>query len=175
MRIDQIAEGDEIMTLDEATGRFVTSTVNKLMDMGIKTTFRLVTQDGREIRTTAEHPYLVERVDDLPIEHESPMVGAGWVKVQYLKPGMRIAVTGLPLRDTDAAFPDDDQLSDQTSLPQAGGPAAVHATPPNACATRPGRPRRRRRSVWMHSSARILITGYAEIVNISSLPKMLAA
>ena len=57
-RIDQIKAGDEILTLDENTGRLVVSRVNALMDMGVKEIYRLTTATGKTIRTTANHPYL---------------------------------------------------------------------------------------------------------------------
>ncbi|MEM2988268.1 MAG: NYN domain-containing protein, partial [Candidatus Bathyarchaeia archaeon] len=58
-RIDEIKEGEEILTLDEKTGKLVVSRVNKLMDMGIKPIFTLTTATGKKIRTTGNHPYLV--------------------------------------------------------------------------------------------------------------------
>ncbi|MBI2017785.1 DUF3800 domain-containing protein [Candidatus Daviesbacteria bacterium] len=60
--IKDIRSGDEILTLDESTGEFVTSKVNALMDMGTKTTFKLTTGNGKTIRTTSEHPYLTKLV-----------------------------------------------------------------------------------------------------------------
>ncbi|HOI97967.1 MAG TPA: NYN domain-containing protein, partial [Candidatus Pacearchaeota archaeon] len=57
-RIDQIKAGDEILTLDENTGRLAVSRVNALMDMGVKEIYRLTTATGKTIRTTANHPYL---------------------------------------------------------------------------------------------------------------------
>jgi hypothetical protein len=58
VRIDQIKPGDEILTLDENTGRLVVSRVNALMDMGVKEIYKLTTATGKTIRTTANHPYL---------------------------------------------------------------------------------------------------------------------
>ncbi len=58
-RIDEIKEGDEIQTLDEATGQLVTAKVKALMDMGRKEIYTLTTVTGKTIRTTANHPYLV--------------------------------------------------------------------------------------------------------------------
>jgi len=57
-RIDQIKAGDEILTLDENTGRLTVSRVNALMDMGVKEIYKLTTATGKTIRTTANHPYL---------------------------------------------------------------------------------------------------------------------
>ena len=75
--IKDIQAGDEIASLDEATGTIVWSKVNALMDMGVKQTYRLTTASGRQIRTTAEHPYLTSE---------------GWKKVSELAAGMAVAV-----------------------------------------------------------------------------------
>ncbi|MBI2326209.1 site-specific integrase [Candidatus Collierbacteria bacterium] len=58
VRIDEIQEGDEILTLDETTGKFVTQKIKGLMDMGVQETYLLITESGKQIRTTAQHPYL---------------------------------------------------------------------------------------------------------------------
>ncbi|MDO8569905.1 MAG: hypothetical protein Q7R89_04010, partial [bacterium] len=75
--IKNIEEGDEIQSLDEKTGKLVWSMVNKLLYMGMKQTYKITTEDGREIRTTANHPYLTNR---------------GWKKVSELRGGVEIAV-----------------------------------------------------------------------------------
>ncbi|MEK7119445.1 MAG: hypothetical protein AAB889_02890, partial [Patescibacteria group bacterium] len=59
VRIDEIEAGDEILTLDEKTGKFIPSIVEKLMDMRIQEVFELVTGSGKRIETTGNHPYLV--------------------------------------------------------------------------------------------------------------------
>ncbi|MDP3779037.1 MAG: NYN domain-containing protein, partial [bacterium] len=59
VRIDEIEAGDEILTLDEHTGKLVVSRVNALMDMGVKEIYKLTTATGKTIRTTGNHPYLV--------------------------------------------------------------------------------------------------------------------
>jgi len=56
--IADVEVGDEIQSLDQATGRVVYSRVNALMDMGEQEVYELVTKSGRRIRTTANHPYL---------------------------------------------------------------------------------------------------------------------
>ncbi|MEK7611415.1 MAG: hypothetical protein AAB486_03545, partial [Patescibacteria group bacterium] len=66
VRIDEIKEGDEIQTLDENTGQFVTSKVKGLMDMGTKDIYTLTTASGKTIRTTGNHPYLVLNSSSLP-------------------------------------------------------------------------------------------------------------
>ncbi|MDP3934625.1 MAG: NYN domain-containing protein, partial [Candidatus Giovannonibacteria bacterium] len=58
-RIDEIKEGDEILTLDDKTGKLKVSRVRKLMHMGRKPIIELETALGRKIRTTANHPYFV--------------------------------------------------------------------------------------------------------------------
>ena len=63
VRIDQITPGDEILSLNEATGRFQWARVKALMDMGVKPIYKLTTASGKTIRTTGNHPYLV-RADE---------------------------------------------------------------------------------------------------------------
>ena len=57
--IEELAAGDEVLSLDEHTGRFGWQRVNKLMDKGIKSIVKLTTSSGKTIKTTSEHPYLV--------------------------------------------------------------------------------------------------------------------
>ncbi|OGG13556.1 hypothetical protein A2875_01600 [Candidatus Gottesmanbacteria bacterium RIFCSPHIGHO2_01_FULL_46_14] len=59
-RIDEILPGDEVLSLNEETGRVQWSRINNLMDMGVRDIFELTTKSGRVIRTTAKHPYLVQ-------------------------------------------------------------------------------------------------------------------
>ncbi|MEK7601548.1 MAG: NYN domain-containing protein, partial [Patescibacteria group bacterium] len=90
--ITDLDEGDEIQSLDEKTGEMVWSRVNKVMFMGVKKTYRIVTEDGRTIRTTAEHPYLVDRPKKRTIKHASPIKDAAWVKASDIRVGQHIAV-----------------------------------------------------------------------------------
>ena len=57
--VEQIQPGDEILSLNEKTGQFEWHTVENTMDMGIQEVFRLETERGKWIETTANHPYLV--------------------------------------------------------------------------------------------------------------------
>ena len=61
VRIDEIKAGDEILTLDQKTGRLVPARVKQLAYMGTKTIFEIETANGKKIRTTANHPYLALR------------------------------------------------------------------------------------------------------------------
>ncbi|MFZ3100270.1 MAG: NYN domain-containing protein, partial [Minisyncoccales bacterium] len=61
VEIKDIQAGDEILTLDENTGRLAVSRVNALMDMGVKEIYQLTTATGKTIRTTANHPYLARK------------------------------------------------------------------------------------------------------------------
>ena len=103
VRIDQIREEDEIQTLDETTGEFVPRKIEKLMDMGIRPVFKLTTKSGKTIRTTGNHPYLVNIKNQIlnikNIAEESPIEGAAWVKVVNLSVGDKIAV--VPLSGTN--------------------------------------------------------------------------
>ncbi|MBU1177260.1 NYN domain-containing protein, partial [Patescibacteria group bacterium] len=60
VRIDQIKPGDEILTLDDKTGKLKVSKVKKLMYMGKKPIVEITTSMGRKIRTTANHPYFAK-------------------------------------------------------------------------------------------------------------------
>ena len=50
VRIDQIQEGDEILTLDENTCKFVPQKVEKLMDMEKQEVYGLKTSSGKWIK-----------------------------------------------------------------------------------------------------------------------------
>jgi hypothetical protein len=58
IEIKNVQIGDEIQSLDEATGRVVYSRVNALINMGEQEVYELVTKSGRRIRTTSNHPFL---------------------------------------------------------------------------------------------------------------------
>ncbi|MEK7532597.1 MAG: hypothetical protein AAB579_03275, partial [Patescibacteria group bacterium] len=92
VQIKDIQAGDEIASLDEQTGMIVWSKVNTLMDMGVKQTYKLTTTDGRTIRTTGNHPYLVQNIGARSVKHPSPIKGAGWLAVDTIKAGDYIAV-----------------------------------------------------------------------------------
>jgi len=48
-----------VYSLNEETRKVELSKIKALLDMGIKPVFKLTTEDGRSIRTTGNHPYLV--------------------------------------------------------------------------------------------------------------------
>ncbi|MBI2596712.1 MerR family DNA-binding transcriptional regulator [Candidatus Daviesbacteria bacterium] len=58
LNLQNTTPGDEILTLDEGSGEFVYQRVNNLMDMGKQEVFKLITQHGKIIETTDNHPYL---------------------------------------------------------------------------------------------------------------------
>ncbi|MEM5792981.1 MAG: NYN domain-containing protein [Candidatus Aenigmatarchaeota archaeon] len=93
VKIKDIKEGDEIASLDEATGKIVWRRVKKLIDMGIKPVYRIVTEDGRSIETTATHPYLVLNPGNRKIKHKSDIKNAGWLRTDQINIGDYIAVT----------------------------------------------------------------------------------
>ncbi|MBI4093035.1 MAG: NYN domain-containing protein, partial [Candidatus Kerfeldbacteria bacterium] len=74
VRIDQIQPGDEILSLNEATGRFEYQKVKALMDMGTKPIYKLTTATGKTIRTTGNHPYLV--LDKAPASRIAAFIDA---------------------------------------------------------------------------------------------------
>ncbi|MBI2597072.1 VCBS repeat-containing protein [Candidatus Daviesbacteria bacterium] len=57
--IKDIKSGDEVLSLNDQTGDWEWHQVEKTMDMGIQTTYLLITGSGKNIRTTSNHPYLI--------------------------------------------------------------------------------------------------------------------
>ncbi len=66
-RIDEIEPGDEILSLNEETGELEYQPVEALMDMGVKPIFKLTTREGKSIKTTGNHPYLVKAGGNLKL------------------------------------------------------------------------------------------------------------
>jgi len=64
LRVDEVKGGEKVYSLDQKTGKLVPAKILALLDMGVKPTFRLRTASGKQIETTANHPYLV-RTDSL--------------------------------------------------------------------------------------------------------------
>lgn len=58
-QIIDVKEGEQVLTYDEKTQKFIYSTVEKLLEKGVQQVFELETISGKKIRTTEEHPYLV--------------------------------------------------------------------------------------------------------------------
>ncbi|MCG2702052.1 hypothetical protein L6273_02795, partial [Candidatus Parcubacteria bacterium] len=58
-KIKDIKGGEMILSLDETTGKIIPAKIKGLLDMGVKPIYRLTTQDGKSIKTTGNHPYLV--------------------------------------------------------------------------------------------------------------------
>jgi excisionase family DNA binding protein len=56
--IKKIKAGDEVLSLDEKTGELVWRRVKDIKNMPPQVSYQMVTQSGKKIRTTAEHPYL---------------------------------------------------------------------------------------------------------------------
>ncbi|MBI1812152.1 hypothetical protein HYR82_00005, partial [Candidatus Peregrinibacteria bacterium] len=106
-QIKDIHGGEQVQTLDEATGRLTTARIKGLLDKGVQPVFKITTEGGRTIRTTGNHPYLVEgyhphavtAVEELGFQPVGDLIGDAskrpgttWVKVAGLKAGDRIAV-----------------------------------------------------------------------------------
>ena len=58
LRVQDVKGGEKILSLDEKIGEITSAKIQKLWDMGVKPIYKLTTEDGKTIRTTAEHPYL---------------------------------------------------------------------------------------------------------------------
>ena len=70
-RIDEVKAGDYVISLNEETGELVPAKINGLMDMGVKPIYKLTTESGKNIRTTANHPYLVKQKETFSCEKDS--------------------------------------------------------------------------------------------------------
>ncbi|MEK7395488.1 MAG: hypothetical protein AAB116_00995, partial [Candidatus Poribacteria bacterium] len=57
--IKDVQAGDLVLSLNEKTGKLEPAKINGLLDMGVKPIYEMETEDGRKIRTTGNHPYLV--------------------------------------------------------------------------------------------------------------------
>ncbi|MFZ5366523.1 MAG: phage integrase SAM-like domain-containing protein [Patescibacteria group bacterium] len=65
VQIKDIKGGELVLSLNEKTGKIEPAKIKGLLDMGVKPVYRLTTEDGRQIRTTGNHPYLVRNWQDL--------------------------------------------------------------------------------------------------------------
>ena len=103
-KVVDVKSGDEVLSLDEKTGKIVSNKVKALLDMGEKPIYELCTESGKCINTTSEHPYLVkvnaERdcknyENDVWNKEYNKFNGEyckRWISVGNLKNGMEIAV-----------------------------------------------------------------------------------
>ncbi|NCP47528.1 hypothetical protein GW844_04050, partial [bacterium] len=64
IQIKDVKEGTLVYSRNEETGKIEAQKINKLLDMGVKPVFKLKTESGKEIRTTGNHPYLVQLTND---------------------------------------------------------------------------------------------------------------
>ncbi|MEK6706458.1 MAG: hypothetical protein AABZ06_11790, partial [Bdellovibrionota bacterium] len=102
--ITEVKAGDFVLSLNEATGAIEPHRINGLLDMGVKPVFKLTTEDGRTIRTTGNHPYLVktknlelrtlnlDRKNQAPSSKLQALSPSQWKKVCDLNVGDEIAV-----------------------------------------------------------------------------------
>ena len=79
------------------------------MDKGIKQTYRLTTEDGRSIRTTTQHPYLIKSGNKTE-----------WLNVDQLKPGMEIAAYPEASNEISLSFVDETGTNRDASQPYFG-------------------------------------------------------
>ena len=59
VQIKDIKGGEYVLSLNEKTGKLEPARIKGLLDMGVKPIYQLETEDGKTIRTTGNHPYLV--------------------------------------------------------------------------------------------------------------------
>jgi len=104
--ITDVKPGDLVLSLNEETGAIEPHRINGLLDMGVKPVFKMTTADGRTIRTTGNHPYLVQHQDKTDVAvgamgftvegsvylSASSLPGFQWVRVAGLSLGDKIIV-----------------------------------------------------------------------------------
>jgi len=61
-QIKDVQPGDYVLSLNEKTGELTPAKIKQLKDMGVKIIYKIETEDGRTIRTTGNHPYLVSNI-----------------------------------------------------------------------------------------------------------------
>ena len=80
-----------MLSLDETTGKIVPAKIKGLLDMGVKPVYKLTTKNGRSIRTTGNHPYLVRQKESSINQSDSgfsqngqfaPQISAGFDRRQ---------------------------------------------------------------------------------------------
>ncbi|MDP3043112.1 MAG: NosD domain-containing protein, partial [bacterium] len=60
IEIKDVKGGEYVLSLNEKTGKLVPAKIKGLLDMGVKPIYEIETEDGKKIRTTGNHPYLVK-------------------------------------------------------------------------------------------------------------------
>jgi len=71
VQIKDVKPGQYVYSLNEKTGKIESTRINKLLDMGVKPIFKLVTDSGKEIKTTGNHPYLAIKSEILNPKSET--------------------------------------------------------------------------------------------------------
>jgi hypothetical protein len=87
VQIKDIKGGEYVLSLNEKTGKIEPARIKGLLDMGVKPIYKIETEDGKTIKTTGNHPYLVRnsfqretfsilsghKVTNLPLNSKSPV------------------------------------------------------------------------------------------------------
>lgn len=86
-RIDAMEKGDVVYTLDLNSLKFVKSKIMNWKKTGVRTVYRLLTDDFREVRATDNHPFLkIQKRDGFSVYETE------WCRLDQLKEGDLIAV-----------------------------------------------------------------------------------
>ena len=87
VQIKDIKGGEYVLSLNEKTGKIEPARIKGLLDMGVQPIYKIETEDGKTIKTTGNHPYLVRnsfqretfsilsghKVTNLPFNSKSPV------------------------------------------------------------------------------------------------------
>jgi len=93
IKIKDVKSGDYVYSLNQQIGKLELQKINKLLDMGVKPVFKLTTESGKTIKTTANHPYLVkQRANKKPAQSADSSESRYDTRESGLVPAIMIAV-----------------------------------------------------------------------------------
>lgn len=94
--IEDIKQGDEVVTLNESTGKLEFDKVSKLINSGIKKGYKVTTRTGQIVTVSKEHPFLTPN---------------GWMRIEDgLSVGGQIGLPSYIPQKTTKTIPDRDVI-----------------------------------------------------------------
>lgn len=104
VQIKDVQKGDYVLSLNESSGKIEPAKVREVLYMGKKPIYELVTESGKSINTTKEHPYLGKLYDEEGcVQYEGDVWNkefddfngescTRWISVLKLREGMEIGI-----------------------------------------------------------------------------------
>ncbi|MBT4358903.1 MAG: M48 family metalloprotease [Candidatus Pacebacteria bacterium] len=125
IRIDEVKGGEEVWSLNQETGELEARKIKGLMDMGVKQVYELVTEDGRKIKTTANHPYLVrttKKSAEADLVHLTDL-STSWIDTLRINISQKSGLSNY--RGVDPSGVEPDKLGVSTQLGKPAGPIPI--------------------------------------------------